>query len=170
MLIKLLKAVWLRLRCVLPNQPSEPYMESKIPLPTDNIFKFYALFALFVFIFSIGAILYVSQTHNDRVLVLYPELEALRQAKDLPPRDQTRRDLLEQLLEAQKSDLKFYKSALGFLSGISFWGMMFGFWRWHREVQPRIDEANRIQLEIAKLQLAKLQAEIAPREGDVDRV
>jgi len=169
MLIRLLKAVWLGLRCVLPEQLSESYMESKIPLPTDNIYKFYALFALFVFIFSVGAILYVNQTHNDRVLILYPELEALKKSEDLPPRDQTRRDLLERLLEVQKADLKFYKNTLGFLSGLAFWGMMFGFWRWHRDVQPRIDEANRVQLEIAKLQLAKLQAEIAPAEGAVDK-
>lgn len=145
-------------------------MESKIPLPTDNIYKFYALFALFVFIFSIGAILYINQTHNDRVLLLYPELEALKHSQDLSPRDQTRRDLLQTLFEVQKSDLKFYKSALGLLSGIAFWGMMYGFWCWHRKVQPRIDEANRIQLEISKLQLAKLQAEVTPSEGVVDRV
>ncbi len=144
-------------------------MESKIPVPTDNIYKFYALFSLFVFVFSIGAILYLNQTHNDRVLLLYPELEALKQAKDLPPRDQTRRDLLERLFEVQKSDLKIYKNALGLLAGGAFWMMMFGFWRWQREVQPRLDEASRVQLEIAKLQLAKLQAE-ASRESAVDKV
>ena len=29
-------------------------MESKIPLPTDNIYKFYALFGLLLFIFAFG--------------------------------------------------------------------------------------------------------------------
>lgn len=170
MLIKLLKAVWLRLRCVLPNQPSESYMESKIPLPTDNIYKFYALFSLFVFIFSLGALLYVNQANNDRVLRVYPELAALKQAKDLSPQDEVRKVLLERLMEVQKSDQKVYKYSLSALIGMAFWSMIFGFWRWHRDVQPRIDEANRIQLEISKLQLAKLQAEMAPCGSDVDRV
>lgn len=170
MLNRLLKAVWLRLRCVLLNQPSESYMESKIPLPTDNIYKFYALFSLFVFVFSIGALIYVNQANNDRVLRIYPELAALKQAKELSSQDEVRKVLLERLMDVQKSDQKVYKYTLSALIGMTFWSMIFGFWRWHREVQPRIDEANRIQLEISKLQLAKLQAEVAPGEGAVDRV
>lgn len=32
-------------------------MENKIPLPTDNIYKFYALFGLLLLVFTIGAAL-----------------------------------------------------------------------------------------------------------------
>lgn len=153
------------LRFVAPQQRVASYMESKIPVPTDNIYKFYALFSLFVFIFSIGAVLYVNQDNNDRILRFYPELEALKQSKELTPHDEVRKGLLERLLEVQRSDQKVYKSGLGLLGGFAFWGMIFGFWRWHREVQPRIDEANRVQLDILKLNLIKLQLEVEELKG-----
>lgn len=157
------------LRFLLPQQQAVPYMESKIPLPTDNIFKFYALFSLFLFVFSIAAVIYTTQASNDRVLRFYPELEGLRQTKVLTPHDEARKAVLERLFEVQKADKKFYMHGLGVLAGLSFWGMLYGFWRWHREVQPRLDEASRVQLEIAKLQLVRLQAEIA-RENSVGKV
>jgi len=71
------------IRFLLPNRLVARYMESKIPLPTDNIYKFYALFSLLLLIFSLGAFLYVQQSANEQVIAILPELEVLKEAKEL---------------------------------------------------------------------------------------
>jgi len=42
-------------------------MESKIPLPTDNIYKFYALFGLLLFITSGLTVVWNSNTTNETI-------------------------------------------------------------------------------------------------------
>ncbi len=42
-------------------------MESKIPIPTDNIYKFYALFGLVILISCIAAFLYVYSSTNELI-------------------------------------------------------------------------------------------------------
>jgi hypothetical protein len=127
-------------------------MESRIPLPTDNIYKFYALFGLLLFIFSCSALIYNNQSNNSRVFEYVMELEAI---KTLPAdTGSVRKDVAEKKFELLKSDKKFYINAIGILVGIALWMMFFGFYKWHREIQP-------VQDEIAKLQLEKLRVEVA---------
>ena len=47
-------------------------MEDKIPIPTDNIYKFYALFGLVLFIFCAGSFIFVQEKTND--LLVQPRL------------------------------------------------------------------------------------------------
>ncbi|MFG7342239.1 hypothetical protein [Stutzerimonas stutzeri] len=94
-------------------------MESKIPLPTDNIYKFYALFSLLLLIFSLGAFLYVQQSANEQVIAILPELEVLKEAKELSTKDAVRKQILERQLEVIASDRKFFHRALGVLLGIA---------------------------------------------------
>jgi hypothetical protein len=139
-------------------------MESKIPVPTDNIFKFYALFGLLLFVFACGALVYVNQSTNQLVFTSFVELETLKEQKAPSPSVKAKIAMHERLLEVGKKNRDIYSIVLGAISGIGFWLSLYGFWQWHRRVQPVIDEMQRLQLEIAKLQLAKLQAEQA-REG-----
>jgi hypothetical protein len=44
-------------------------------------------------------------------------------------------------------------NAIRILAGAAFWMMVYGFFKWHREIQP-------VQDEIAKLQLEKLRIEV----------
>ncbi|CAC9587217.1 hypothetical protein [uncultured Gammaproteobacteria bacterium] len=53
-------------------------MDNRIPLPTDNIFKFYALFGLLLVIFGIGSTLYVGKTTNDLVFEIAVEYQTLK--------------------------------------------------------------------------------------------
>lgn len=53
-------------------------MESRVPLPTDNIFKFYALFGLLLTIFSAGSVLYVNKSTNDLAFEIAVEYETLK--------------------------------------------------------------------------------------------
>ena len=140
-------------------------MESRIPVPTDNIFKFYALFSLLVFVFSIGAVLYTNNAANRLVFFAVVEIETLKQDPVPSASQKMRIAALERQLDLSQSDRNFYKVALSFLVTFSIFGIFYGFKKWHMEVQPVIDESARIQLEIAKLQLEKMRAQVGKSDA-----
>ena len=135
-------------------------MESKIPLPTDNIYKFYALFGLLLVVFTVGATLYVNQTTNDLLVGKLVELESLRLEKVLSAREQLQIAIVERQIEVAKANKTFFLRALGLIGAIGTICIVYGFSKWHTEVQPLNDESARVQLELAKLHLAKLKAEV----------
>lgn len=137
-------------------------MESKIPVPTDNIFKFYALFGLLLFVFAFGSVLFVNRTSNELIYAVVPELEGLKQIAKPTPVDAAKIALLQKKLEINKADKDAEIKLLGGLGGVAFLMMLIGFWNWHSKIQPVIDETAKVQLEIAKLQLEKLRRELAP--------
>lgn len=140
-------------------------MESRIPVPTDNIFKFYALFSLLVFVFSIGAVLYSNNAANRLVFSAVVEIETLKQDPVPSASRKMRIAALEQQLNLSQSDRKFYLKALSLLAALSAVGIYYGFKKWHMEVQPVIDEGARVHLAIAKIQLEKLRAEVGKNDA-----
>ncbi|WP_252274183.1 hypothetical protein [Pseudomonas subflava] len=140
-------------------------MEGKIPVPTDNIFKFYALFSLLIFVFCWGTLIFVNQSTNRTVFASVIELQELESLQDPSPVDEAKSAILKRQLEIAKADKRFYVALLGALSGLSVLGGFYGFRRWHSELQPLVDETARVQLEIAKLQLAKLRAEVERKQS-----
>ena len=135
-------------------------MQNQIPVPTDNIYKFYALFSLLLLIFSLTATLYVGKSANELILNNVVELETLSQEKNLSSPQQVRKDSIQRMIEVSHSDKQFYLVFIAGLISISGFGMFYGFKKWHTEVQPVIDETAKVQLEIAKLQLAKLKDDL----------
>lgn len=140
-------------------------MESRIPVPTDNIFKFYALFGLLLFVFSCGALLFVNSSTNSFLSSAYTELEGLKQLENPSRVEKARIDILERKMDVSKSDKGFFSSALAVLGVGAISGMGYGFLKWHTVVQPVLDESAKVQLEIAKLQLTQLQRELGISEG-----
>jgi len=128
-------------------------MESQIPLPTDNIYKFYALFGLLLFVFSVGSDLYVLRSINEFAYQAIPEIEAVKQMANPSGVDVARRVVLEKHLEIAVADRKFFDKALGTIGGVALLLMYYGFRKWHKEVQP-------VQDEMAELQLKKLRHEV----------
>ncbi len=134
-------------------------VENKIPLPTDNIYKFYALFGLLLLVFTIGAALYVNRTTNDLLFDKIVARELLRQ-DPVPTHEQKLRLLVtDRQIEIATSDKTFFQLGLGILGAIGGCCIVYGFRKWHTEVQPILDETAKVQLEVAKLQLAKLRSE-----------
>jgi hypothetical protein len=129
-------------------------MESRIPLPTDNIYKFYALFGLLLLIFSCGAFIYTNQSSNAQAVEAFIELETVKSMATLDKVDEARIEVLERKLEAIKSNKQFYLKGIGILGGIAISMLIWGFAKWHLDIQPMQDE-------IARLQLEKLRAEVA---------
>jgi hypothetical protein len=150
-------------------------MESRVPVPTDNIYKFYALFGLLLFIFCCGSSLYVTRTSNELVFSALPELESLKQISQPSRVEQMRISLLERKLEINKADKSTFQYAIGGLMGTALIAMVYGFWKWEKELQPILDRTAKAQMEIAELQLAKLRRELGTithndiAEAKVDR-
>lgn len=134
-------------------------MEGRVPVPTDNIFKFYALFSLLVLIFSVGAAVYVNKAANDLAFSVIEEIENLKGDSLPSSSEKLRLAVLERQLEVSQSNRQFFLVGLSALCALAVFGIYYGFRKWHTEVQPVADETARVQLEIARLQLKKLRDE-----------
>jgi hypothetical protein len=131
-------------------------MESRIPLPTDNIYKFYALFGLLLFIFGIGATIAQTKLTNDFMVKSYIELELLKAIEKPNPVEALRRTVTERMIEVEKSDKEFFKWGLAFISAVGFFLMIYGFGKWHSRIQPTQDEMLQLQLEKLRREVAAL--------------
>ena len=144
-------------------------MESKIPLPTDNIYKFYALFSLLLFVFSAGGVIYLTKSTNELVFKSWEEIEPLKAEKELSSEQKARKESLERQVEIAVSDRESGVKALGVIAAFAILGMVFGFSVWQKKIQPLSDETARTQLDIAKLQRLKLEAELKALGYDVGK-
>lgn len=142
-------------------------MESQIPIPTDNIFKFYALFGLLILVFSLGSSIYLTKSTNELLFTAVVELETLKALPHPSPVDEVRKQVLQRKIEIASDDKKTLQAGCGILAGFAVIGLVYGFRKWHSEIQP-------VQDELARLQLRKLQAEVGrlectPAEGEADQ-
>lgn len=128
----------------------------KLPVPTDNIYKFYALFGLLLFIFGVGATIALQRSTNDFMYRSTIDLETVKTIAQPSPPDVAKRQLLEKLMEVAQSD----KDSLGYgLTGITtlgFWIGVFGFARWHQKIQPLQDEMLQLQVEKLRREVAAM--------------
>ena len=143
-------------------------MESNISVPTDNVYKFYAIFSLLVLIFSMGAVLYLNRTTNDLAFNSVVELESLKTAPGPPSLDAKKKGVIEERLEIAVKNKTFFLYSLSVISGVAVFGLIYGFAKWHKDLQPVIDETAKVQLEIAKLQLEKMKRELNATSGNED--
>ncbi len=131
-------------------------MESRVPLPTDNIFKFYALFGLLLAVFGVGSVIYVNKSTNDLAFEIAVEYETLKANPERSVSQEARFQVLDKKLEIAVQDKGTFIWCLSFLIAAGVYMMGYGFWKWHTEVQP-------IQDEIARLTLKKLSHEMDER-------
>lgn len=158
------------IRFVLPQQLVARYMESKIPLPTDNIYKFVALFSLLLVISGFGLVTYATNSSNSIVFDHWVELEMLQAIEKPTTEQRARLKSIEKKVEVAVSDKDTYKSLAFMMILIGTAGGFFGFGYWHRHIQPAADQMTRTQLEIARLQLLNLKADLKAKGVDADAV
>jgi len=114
-------------------------MESKIPLPTDNIYKFYALFGLLLFITSGLAVVWNGATTNETLHSLVKEYEALpgsteeKEQTTLGKMIETRVDVA---IQNKKQFQHFLWASFRFIALAD----VLGFKQWHTKIQPKQDE------------------------------
>lgn len=121
-------------------------MESKIPLPTDNIYKFYALFGLMLLITCIIGVVLVSTSTNDKLHSLVKEYESIPGTKEEKENSDLAK-VIEKRLEIQVSNKKLFLRGLGASIGFAIMLSGYGFRQWHTKIQPKQDEYFELQLE-----------------------
>jgi hypothetical protein len=126
-------------------------MESPIPLPTDNIYKFYALFGLSLFIFCAGASIYNARTANETIFQAAVENAAITDTNS--PEAVVKKQVWEKRSEIAVTDRKAFDKILRSFAITGLVMMFGGFLLWQFITQP-------VQDEIAKLQRDKLRLEI----------
>ncbi|WP_321460055.1 hypothetical protein [Vibrio sp. NH-UV-68] len=130
-------------------------MESRIPLPTDNIYKFYALFGLLLVIFGLGSIIYVNQSTNSLVYDVIIEYHTL---KNIPVEARTlvqeaTFQVLDKKLDVAVRNKFIFLIAIGGMIAGGIYMLWYGFKTWHTKIQPMQDE-------MARLNIKKLKQEV----------
>ncbi|MUL11897.1 hypothetical protein [Aliivibrio fischeri] len=127
-------------------------MESRIPLPTDNIYKFYALFGLLLVIFGFGALIFVNQSTNNLIYDITVEHQILNntpeELRTVP--ENARFNILESKLKISKQNKNFYLICIGFIIFIGCFMIGYGFRVWHMVIQPMQDEITRLNIKKLK--------------------
>lgn len=126
-------------------------MDPRIPVPTDNIYKFLATFGLVVMVVSLTLMFVNSRTANQVVFDSAQAYYDLKSNED--PLIEEREELLNKQVQVAVSNREHGKWILAIIFAIGFYSSCFGFYRWYRNVQPVHDE-------ILELQKRKLELEI----------
>lgn len=132
-------------------------MESRIPLPTDNIYKFYALFGLLLVIFGLGAFIYVSQSTNNLIYEVIVEYHALKntpeEARSLV--QEATFQVLDRKLDVAVRNKLVFMSAIGVIIAVGVYMLWYGFKVWHTVLQPMQDEITRLNIKKLKQEVGE---------------
>lgn len=142
-------------------------MLDRVPVPTDNIYKFIALFSLVVLVFSSWQIISVTTASNAIVINNYPEIVELQSLEVRTLAQEAKLAVLEREKEVVVKDRKLFVNILSWVIAFAFYGIIYGFWVWRREIQPMVDAQNKAQLELLQLQVEKLRLENKKLEGSL---
>lgn len=130
-------------------------MDGKIPLPTDNIYKFYALFGFVLLIASMAAFLYLHKTTNELIFEAAIAVEEVA-TKDKPTSvDTKRKEMMEKRVAVAVEDRNLFNKILSAAISVAICLMGYGFWHWQMEVQPKQDRLLDLQIEKAEQDLKK---------------
>ena len=133
-------------------------MLGRIPLPTDNIYKFYALFGLILFIFGWSSVIYLNKSTNEFGFEAVIEHAALDAIEKRTAKQEAIKVALKRKVEIAATNKKFFLYCISAIIALSLYLMFYGFRQWHTKVQP-------VQDEIAELTLKKLRAEVGEVGG-----
>lgn len=117
-------------------------MLDRVPVPTDNIYKFIALFSLVAAIFAVWASLNLHNATNEVVYTNLPEVESLKKLDSRSHEQELMLSLKQRQIEIAKADKKTLTNVLSGLLGFAIVGIGYGFWKWHKDIRPLADAQN----------------------------
>ncbi len=124
-------------------------MQNKVPLPTDNVYKFFALFGLILLIFSLGATIYITKEANVQLIDIAIQLDT---ANSNNFSDETK-IIIEGYRDVIISDRDGFNDLL---VGLAMFGTLlglFGFSIWMFKIQPQQDKLVAFQLKKYKYEV-----------------
>jgi hypothetical protein len=124
-------------------------MDTKIAVPTDNIYKFLATFGLVVMVASMTMMILNTSTTNKTVWEAANAIYDLEVSND--PLKDKRMKLLESEIRVAASNRTFGLWSLAIIFSLGLLASFEGFRRWYKYIQPIYDEI--LELEREKLRL-----------------
>ena len=131
-------------------------MNTKVPLPTDNIYKFYAMFGLFLMFLSMWGFVTTYNSYLQKAFIVAEELTILDSINELTPEQESRKNILIKQKEINPLNKSFFMSSVTAGFSLSVFLMIFGFYKWHTKIQPIQDKMSAAQLERLELEIQTL--------------
>jgi len=135
-------------------------MQSRVPLPTDNIYKFYSLFGLLILFISMWGFVGTYNFYSDKSFEIYEELEILKKVEKPSSTQTVRLDILEKKLEIYPNNKKFFMGVVGVGISIAVIFIFYGFFQWHTKIQPLQDKVTEKQLEKLDIEVKALKKQL----------
>lgn len=134
-------------------------MLDRVPVPTDNVYKFYALFSLVALIFCVWLFFSKHAEKNAIASKNFPEIAEIKSIEKPTAAQTARLAIMEKQLEVAESDNKLINKFLFYFGGFFLTLMAYGFNQWQTKIQPVVDASQKAQLEILQLQIEQLKLE-----------
>ncbi|WP_415904574.1 hypothetical protein ACMXYW_14945 [Neptuniibacter sp. QD48_55] len=131
-------------------------------IPTDNIYKFYALLGLALVLSSMLSFVYVYDASRAKTLEWSEEIMILEQKEELSVSGEERKELLEALVKVEEENKNFYMYVLNLALGAGIGIALIGLIIWQFSVQPRSDR-------LIELQIKSLEMEIEGKDKKSDK-
>jgi len=125
-------------------------MNLPMSVPTDNVYKFVAIFGLVMVIASFLASIQQGVSTNEEVFSSAPEIAKLEASKNLDPYDKAKLEILHRKLEIALSDRKFLTWGGGIFGGMGLGISVLGFVAWYKKVQRHQDRLLELQVREAE--------------------
>jgi len=145
-------------------------MENKIPLPTDSLYKFVALFSMTIVIGAFYLTFYAGESSNAVVYENWGELASLQSLEKPNAGQVARKEMLERRIEIAVENRKALVKFSVALVLIGTVGGFIGFAFWIRKQQKVADQIAENQLELSRLQLLALRHELKGKGVEVDKL
>jgi len=139
-------------------------MIPSVPIATDNIYKFLALFGLVIMISWVVAMLYLVKIIYEFGVENINEYELLKVKTDLTQAESIRKDSLEQIMKLRTLGTKVFVWPLNILFvvgvGICYWG----FRSWYKKVQPKQDKLLDLQIQKTEREIQVLEKQLEKKD------
>jgi hypothetical protein len=134
--------------------------------PTDNIYKFIALFGLALLISSILALVYTYDKYFDRGYSDLLELEVLKARTVLSSDDNIKMVTLQNKLNTDQDNKETFKNYLMSCIGGSISIALLGCYFWLRKVQPKQDKLLDLQIEKMKREIQVIEKQLEKKDEE----
>lgn len=131
-------------------------MNPNIPIPTDNVYKFYAMFGLVIMLTTAIMFFIRHEEYNRRAFERHVPMKLLETNQDLNDQQKHELYLYGQKAGIDKSNKKLELSLYMFLFVLpGAFLTTYGFFMWHTKIQPVQDKLFELQLERLRIEVKK---------------
>lgn len=138
-------------------------MDPRVPISTDNIYKFQATFGL-VLIITGFVLLVVNGQYSNKII--FSTAEEWMNLDLSSQQAEQREKLYQRKIDIAKSNRFFFNLAIGALLALGCTVAGSGFWKWSKQLQPLYDDILRLEKEKLELEIAALQNQAGSDKPD----